>query len=163
MEADFGVKAQIADAIKVLLDPGVIANNPPMEGIPKMSVADLAARVRPENQQVVFLKDFYDKSARKLFKPITDLEGRKDMDFSVHQVSLFIYLIDILCFFIRQHPYPSKFFVLTENLAPRISQLFASREKYLKLGMSIHLKISNSLLISYSCAQILSKCNWTAG
>ena len=163
VEADFGVKAQIADAIKVLLDPGVIANNPPMEGIPKMSVADLAARVRPENQQVVFLKDFYDKSARKLFKPITDLEGRKDMDFSVHQVSLFIYLIDILCFFIRQHPYPSKFFVLTENLAPRISQLFASREKYLKLGMSIHLKISNSLLISYSCAQILSKCNWTAG
>ncbi|KIN07750.1 hypothetical protein OIDMADRAFT_99796 [Oidiodendron maius Zn] len=134
VEADFGVKAQIADAIKVLLDPGVIANNPPMEGIPKMSVADLAARVRPENQQVVFLKDFYDKSARKLFKPITDLEGRKDMDFSVHQVSLFIYLIDILCFFIRQHPYPSKFFVLTENLAPRISQLFASREKYLKLA-----------------------------
>jgi protein phosphatase-4 regulatory subunit 3 len=134
VEADFGVKAQIADAIKVLLDPGV--SNPPVESMPKMTVAELAVRMRPDSQQVAFLREFYDKSAKKLFKPLIDLEGRKDMDFTVHQVSLFIYLIDILCFFVRQHPYPSKYFVLSENLAPRIAQLLSSREKYLKLSMS---------------------------
>lgn len=133
VEADFGVKAQIADAIKVLLDPGV--SNPPVESMPKMTVAELAVRMRPDSQQVAFLREFYDKSAKKLFKPLIDLEGRTDMDFTVHQVSLFIYLIDILCFFVRQHPYPSKYFVLSENLGPRIAQLLSSREKYLKLSM----------------------------
>ena len=132
VEADFGVKAQIADAIKVLLDPGM--SNAPLEGLNKITVAELAARIRPDSQQVAFLKEFYDKSAKKLFKPLIDLKGREDMNFTVHQVSLFIYLIDILCFFVRQHPYPSKYFVLSENLAPRIAQLFSSPEKYLKLS-----------------------------
>jgi protein phosphatase-4 regulatory subunit 3 len=145
VEADFGVKAQIADAIKVLLDPGVNAN-PPLEGLSKITVAELAARIRPDSQQVAFLKEFYDKSAKKLFQPIIDLEDREDMDFSVHQVSLFIYLIDILCFFVRQHPYPSKYFVLSENLAPRIAQLFSSREKYLKLSMCFHSPVDKTLL-----------------
>jgi protein phosphatase-4 regulatory subunit 3 len=99
VEADLGVKAQIADAIKVLLDSG--GHVGPLDG---------------------------------LTKPLVDLKGRQDMDFSVHQVSLFIYLIEILCFFIRQHGHRSKYFVLSEGLALRISQLLSSREKYLKLS-----------------------------
>jgi protein phosphatase-4 regulatory subunit 3 len=117
-----------------------------LEGLSKITVAELAARIRPDSQQVAFLKEFYDKSAKKLFQPIIDLEDREDMDFSVHQVSLFIYLIDILCFFVRQHPYPSKYFVLSENLAPRIAQLFSSREKYLKLSMCFHSPVDKTLL-----------------
>jgi len=56
------------------------------------------------------------------------------MDFSVHQVSLFIYLIEILCFFVRQHTHHSKYFVLSEKLGQRIAQLLSSPEKYLKLS-----------------------------
>ncbi|KAF8862581.1 DUF625-domain-containing protein [Acephala macrosclerotiorum] len=132
VEADLGVKAQIADAIKVLLDPG--PQNQPMEGMGKAN-GDFA-RMRPlaDPQQAEFVKDFYDDSAKKLFKPLVDLKDREDMtNFSVHQVSLFIYLIEILCFFVRQHTHHSKFFVLSEKLGQRIAQLLSSPEKYLKL------------------------------
>ncbi|KAM3084205.1 Platinum sensitivity protein [Clarireedia jacksonii] len=102
VEADLGVKAQIADAIKVLLDSG--GHVGPLEALSKAN-GDFGARVRPQTdpQHELFLNNFYEKSAKKLFKPLVDLKGREDMDFSVHQVSLFIYLIEILCFFIRQH------------------------------------------------------------
>jgi protein phosphatase-4 regulatory subunit 3 len=135
VEADLGVKAQIADAIKVLLDPG--SNNPPLEGLPKTG-SEFVVRMRPmaDPQQESFVKDFYDDSAKKLFKPLVDLKGRENLDFSVHQVSLFIYLIEILCFFVRQHTHRSKYFVLSENLGQRIAQLLSSREKYLKLSKS---------------------------
>ncbi|KAE8442093.1 hypothetical protein EG329_003851 [Mollisiaceae sp. DMI_Dod_QoI] len=131
VEADLGVKAQIADAIKVLLDPG--SQNQQLEGMGK-ATGDFA-RMRPlaDPQQAEFVKDFYDDSAKKLFKPLVDLKDRDNMDFSVHQVSLFIYLIEILCFFVRQHTHHSKFFVLSEKLGQRIAQLLSSPEKYLKL------------------------------
>ncbi|KAI9645366.1 Platinum sensitivity protein [Ciborinia camelliae] len=132
VEADLGVKAQIADAIKVLLDPG--SHPGPMEGISKAN-GEFGARLRSQAdpQHELFLNHFYDVSAKKLFKPLVDLKGREDMNFTVHQVSLFIYLIEILCFFIRQHTNRSKYFVLTAGLAQRISQLLGSPEKYLKL------------------------------
>ncbi|KAH6671872.1 component of IIS longevity pathway SMK-1-domain-containing protein [Halenospora varia] len=128
VEADLGVKAQIADAIKVLLDPGP-------QGGPGDKASDQFGRLRPaaDPQQLEFVKDFYDDSAKKLFKPLVDLKDREDMNFSVHQVSLFIYLIEILCFFVRQHTHHSKYFVLSEKLGQRIAQLLKSPEKYLKL------------------------------
>ncbi|KAF4629837.1 hypothetical protein G7Y89_g8304 [Cudoniella acicularis] len=130
VEADLGVKAQIADAIKVLLDPG--SQNGPLESQAK--AGEFGGRMRqPDPQQAEFVKDFYDDSAKKLFKPLVDLKDRDNMDFSVHEVSLFIYLIEILCFFVRQHTHHSKYFVLSEKLGHRIAQLLSSPEKYLKL------------------------------
>ncbi|KAF7856290.1 hypothetical protein EAF04_009818 [Stromatinia cepivora] len=132
VEADLGVKAQIADAIKVLLDPG--NHIAPVE-TPAKANGEVAPRPRPQvdPQHELFLNHFYEESAKRLFKPLVDLKGREDMNFTVHQVSLFIYLIEILCFFIRQHMHRSKYFVLSEGLAQRISQLLGSPEKYLKL------------------------------
>lgn len=132
VEADLGVKAQIADAIKVLLDPG--QQNTTLDQLAK-SGGEFTARMRPQidPQQDEFVKDFYDDSAKKLFKPLVDLKDREDKNFSVHQVSLFIYLIEILCFFVRQHTHRSKYFVLSEQLGQRIAQLLSSPEKYLKL------------------------------
>lgn len=135
VEVDLGIKAQVADAIKVLLDPGTSQTSPPDSK--KNGERELGQRVRPpqpDPQQAEFVKTFYNESARKLFKPLIDLEDRDKMDFSVHQVSLFIYLIEILTFFVRQHTHHSKYFVLSEKLAHRISQLLSSSEKYLKLS-----------------------------
>jgi protein phosphatase-4 regulatory subunit 3 len=135
VEADLGVKAQIADAIKVLLDPA--QHNSPVDNHTKAG-GDFIGRARPhiDPQQDEFVKDFYDDSAKRLFKPLVDLKDREDMNFSVHQVSLFIYLIEILCFFVRQHTHRSKYFVLSEKLGQRIAQLLKSPEKYLKLSKS---------------------------
>jgi protein phosphatase-4 regulatory subunit 3 len=132
VEADLGVKAQIADAIKVLLDPG--QQNQPAEAMGKSNGEFGRSRPLPDPQQAEFVKDFYDDSAKKLFKPLVDLKDRDNMNFSTHQVSLFIYLIEILCFFVRQHTHHSKFFVLSEKLGQRIAQLLTSPEKYLKLS-----------------------------
>jgi protein phosphatase-4 regulatory subunit 3 len=134
VEADLGVKAQIADAIKVLLDPG--QQNASMDQLAKSGGEFVRMRPQVDPQQDEFVKDFYDDSAKKLFKPLVDLKDRDDMNFSVHQVSLFIYLIEILCFFVRQHTHRSKYFVLSEKLGQRIAQLLSSPEKYLKLSKS---------------------------
>lgn len=132
IEVDLGVKAQIADAIKVLLDPG--SQPGPLDGMSKAN--DFATRIRPsiDPQQEAFLVNFYEQSAKRLFKPLVDLQDRKAMDFAVQEVSLFVHLIEILCFFIRQHQHRSKYFVLAENLGQRIAQLLKSPEKHLKLS-----------------------------
>lgn len=76
-EQDLGVKAQIADAIRVLLDP---STGPQTEGIGKAS-SDITSRLHVRNHSAdreteKFLKTFYDESAKKLFLPLTELNQR---------------------------------------------------------------------------------------
>ncbi|KAI9804447.1 MAG: hypothetical protein M1825_001346 [Sarcosagium campestre] len=121
VEVDLGVKAQIADAIKVLLDPQSSAPAP--EG---GSGGGSGGGGSGSN--------FYDESAKKLFRPLKQLQQRQTMKgFSIQEVSLFSHLVEILCFFIRQHLFRSKFFIVAEGLASRVAQLLACPEKHLKL------------------------------
>ncbi|KAF2804018.1 DUF625-domain-containing protein [Mytilinidion resinicola] len=136
VEVDLGVKAQMADAIKILLDPN--ANSASLEAIGRTN-SDFLAKVRgslaPQAPQTEgFIQSFYDESAKKLFQPLKNLEGRKSMDdLTIQEVSLYSHLVEILCFFIRQHAYRSKYFLLTEGLASRVGQLMSCPEKHLKL------------------------------
>lgn len=88
VEVDLGVKAQIADVIKVLLDPNSNSNpnaNPNAAGdngnggVGRQD-ADYMAKVRnsltPAPQTEGFIQNFYDKSAKKLFEPFKELESR---------------------------------------------------------------------------------------
>jgi protein phosphatase-4 regulatory subunit 3 len=135
IEVDLGVKSQISDALKVLLDQG-----PPVQPeVFAKANGEYAARAQARlptagPQQERFLELFYEHSAAKLFQPLIDLKGRTDMTFTVQQASMFTYLIEILCFFIRQHQHRSKYFVLTNDIVERIGQLLACPEKFLKLG-----------------------------
>jgi len=149
VESDLGVKAQIADAIKVLLDPG--SNNVPNDMSRGGDNGVIGARMRPQAdpQQEEIVKEFYEDSAKRLFKPLVDLKDRENMDFTVHEVSLFIYLIEILCFFVRQHTHRSKYFVLTEKLGQRIVQLLSSPEKYLKLSKYYPFRTPDQLLTPF--------------
>lgn len=153
VEVDLGVKAQIADAIKVLLDPG--SQSAPLDGLAKAS-SEFASRMRPQPdpQQEIFLVNFYEESAKRLFKPLMDLKGRDKMDFTVQEVSLFVHLIEILCFFIRQHQHRSKYFVLTENLSQRIAQLLSCPEKHLKLSKVKHMYKESPANLFNSCAEV---------
>ncbi|UNI13452.1 Platinum sensitivity protein [Purpureocillium takamizusanense] len=134
VEVDLGVKSQISEALKVLLDQGMPPQGP--EQFAKVN-GEYVGRARPQAtldpQQEHFLTRFYERSALKLFKPLLDLQERSDMNFSVQQASMFTYLVEILCFFVRQHHRFSKHFVLNNNLAERICQLLQSPEKYLRL------------------------------
>lgn len=50
------------------------------------------------------------------------------------EISLYSHLVETLCFFVRQHHYRSKYFLLSENLPERVAQLLGSSEKHLKLS-----------------------------
>ncbi|KAF4450914.1 hypothetical protein F53441_6053, partial [Fusarium austroafricanum] len=135
VEVDLGVKSQISEALKVLLDPGP----PQMQNAENFAKAngEFVGRQRPQGatdpQQDVFLHRFYERSAPRLFKPLIELEKRTDMNFSVQQASMFTYLIEILTFFVRQHNLRCKFYVMSNDIAKRIAQLLACPEKFLRL------------------------------
>ncbi|KAI0114059.1 component of IIS longevity pathway SMK-1-domain-containing protein [Nemania sp. FL0031] len=133
VETDLGVKSQISDTLKVLLDQG-----PPIqaEAFAKAN-GEYAARARlaqaPDPQQDHFVGLFYEKSAVKLFQPLIALQERTSMKFTNVEASAFSYLVEILCFFVRQHQHRCKFFVMHNHIVPRITQLLQSPEKFLKL------------------------------
>ncbi|KAG5927673.1 hypothetical protein E4U42_001955 [Claviceps africana] len=134
VEVDLGVKSQISDALKVLVDQGI---PPPCPDFNRMNGEFPPGRVRPQPlgdpQQEVFLARLYQKSAPKLFRPLFHLENQTKLGFSVHQASILTYLVEILTFFIRQHHRYSRHFVMDHNLVERVSQLLKSSEKYLQL------------------------------
>lgn len=92
VEVDLGVKAQMADAIKVLLDPN--ANSASIEAMGRTN-SDLLAKFRggvPSIPQTdPFIQNFYDESAKKLFQPLKDLEGQKSSKQHLHITVILIY------------------------------------------------------------------------
>ncbi|KAI2635518.1 DUF625-domain-containing protein [Xylaria nigripes] len=133
VETDLGVKSQISDTLKVLLDQATPAQ---AEAFAKAN-GEYAARARLvhglDPQQDQFLTLFYENAAVKLFKPLIDLQDRPTMEFSNVEASAFGYLVDLLCFFVRQHQHRSKYFVLANNIVLRVVQLLQSPAKYLHL------------------------------
>lgn len=77
IEVDLGVKAQMADAIKVLLDPN--ASSASMEMLGRTN-GDFMAKMRGNPnvgaQMEGFVENFYEDAAKRLFKPLKDLEHR---------------------------------------------------------------------------------------
>ena len=147
VEVDLGVKSQMADAIKILLDPST--NQAGMEMMNRAGAAanaDMMAKQRAggpvaqaqQNSQAShtnqFIDSFYDSSAKRLFAPLKELEHRLSMaNLSVQELSLFTHLVEVLCFFVRQHSFKSKLFILSENLHGRVAQLLGCPQKYMKL------------------------------
>ncbi|KAK2591099.1 Platinum sensitivity protein [Conoideocrella luteorostrata] len=136
VEVDLGVKSQISEALKVLLDQGI-----PLQGGPeyaRMNGGDYPGRPRPlpaaaDPQQELFLTRFYERSALKLFQPLLELDDCIALDLEVQRASMFTYLVEILSFFIRQHHRFSRYFVMSNNVIQRVSHLLKSPEKYLRL------------------------------
>ena len=146
VEVDLGVKSQMADAIKILLDP---SSNNGMDMMTRQAQSEMMAKRGgaggPNGQQGLaapqteaFIQSFYYDSAKRLFQPLKDLEFRQDLgSLSMQEASLFEHLVGILCFFIRQHAFRSKFFILSEGLHGRIAQLMSCPQKHLKLSKSL--------------------------
>ncbi|EME85172.1 uncharacterized protein MYCFIDRAFT_153248 [Pseudocercospora fijiensis CIRAD86] len=144
VEVDLGVKSQMADAIKILLEPASV--NAGMEIMNRQGNAEMLAKrgiggdaghpghrgFPPHTSQ--FIQNFYEDGARRLFQPLKDLEGRQSMTgLSVQETSLYTHLVEVLSFFVRQHAYQSKLFILSENLHSRVAQLLMCPQKYMKL------------------------------
>ncbi|EGR50000.1 uncharacterized protein TRIREDRAFT_76845 [Trichoderma reesei QM6a] len=155
VEVDLGVKTQISDALRVILDqggsPAAAANEPAANNNNsggngnangsgngnKQQGGELAARARMQMvvdpQHEHFLTRFYESSAMKLFRPLIELDSRSHLDFTVQEAAMFACLVEVLGFFIRQHHRFSRYFFIVHNLAARIVQLLKCRDKYLQL------------------------------
>jgi protein phosphatase-4 regulatory subunit 3 len=139
VEADLGVKSQMADAIKILLDPSTTQAQMDMmnraqngEFVQKQRGSGPHMTIAPQTD--AFISNFYEDSAKRLFQPLKDLEHRPSMSgLTVHETSLYTHLVEVLCFFVRQHTYKSKLFILAENLHARVAQLLACPQRYMKL------------------------------
>ncbi|EXJ89037.1 hypothetical protein A1O3_02101 [Capronia epimyces CBS 606.96] len=158
-ETDLGVKNQLADAIKILLDPlppssDPMGNRQNSEFMTKLSRPPHMTQAQQQNEQ--FAQDNFDRSCRKLFAPLKELESRDSMqNFSYQEVSLFSYLVEILTFFIRQHSIRSRPFILSENLAPRVAQLLLVSQKPLKLTALKFFRTAITLQDQFYAAQVI--------
>jgi protein phosphatase 4 regulatory subunit 3 len=157
-ETDLGVKNQLADAIKILLDPqppstDPMANRQNSEFMTKLSRPQMTPTQQANEQ---FAQDNFDRSCKKLFHPLTGLETRDTLEnFSYQEVSLFSYLVEILTFFVRQHSIRSRPFVLSESLAPRVAKLLQVPQKPLKLSALKFFRTAISLQDPFYAAQII--------
>jgi len=159
-ETDLGVKNQLADAIKILLDPqsplnDSMGNRPGSEYMSKVSGRpQQMTPTQAANDQ--FAQDNFDRSCKKLFQPFKGLEQREKMsDLTYQEVSLYSYLVEILTFFVRQHPVRSRPFVSTETLAPRVAQLLKAPQKPLKLTAMKFFRTCISLQDQFYANQIM--------
>jgi protein phosphatase-4 regulatory subunit 3 len=129
-EPDLGVKQQMADAIKILLDPVVNTQS-----------LDHMARTNPEimsrnpNMMVnEYVQMFYDESCKKMFAPLRDVKTRASMNnLTSTESALLAHLAESLCYFLRQHSYRTKTFLQVNELNASVAYLFKSPEKFLKL------------------------------
>lgn len=77
-ETDLGVKNQLADAVKVLLDPHVALQDAMVRAGP-----DHFAKVRTNNiLSEAFVQHHFEESSKRLFMPLTRLENRPTRKFS---------------------------------------------------------------------------------
>ncbi len=78
VEVDLGVKAQAADAIKVLLEPQIPQPPPEVAGKANGEFVSKLRSIPVVNPATdKFIEKFYEGSANRLFQPLKDLEGRQ--------------------------------------------------------------------------------------
>jgi protein phosphatase 4 regulatory subunit 3 len=136
-ETDLGVKNQLADAIKILLDPQAPGQETPGNRAGGEFMAKISRQPQISPSQAAseqFAQDHFDGSCKRLFRPLRDLRERETMqDFTYQEVSLHTHLVEILTYFVRSHSIRSRHFVLSEKLSARVAQLLRVSQKPLKL------------------------------
>ncbi|ORY83878.1 component of IIS longevity pathway SMK-1-domain-containing protein [Protomyces lactucae-debilis] len=137
-EQDLGIKAQMMEAVRLLTDPSA---GPPTDAAGQPHKPDMVLRRREDPETEKFLEVFYERHVQQLMSPLLEAGfGQVDtLPFETSQ--LYIHLCDLLCFFIRAHTFHSKFWILSTNISCSISQIFATREKHLKLAALRYFRI----------------------
>ncbi|QSL65823.1 hypothetical protein MERGE_000101 [Pneumocystis wakefieldiae] len=122
---DLGVKAQVSEAIRILMDP-VSASNTFLK-------LNESTQKPNDSDTDKFLQLFYDKSVKFLFEPISNLDSSVK-EFSLISSALLVHLCELLCFFVKMHSFRSKFFILSSNISCKMAFLFTFPQKYIRLG-----------------------------
>lgn len=116
----------------------------------------------PETDE--FLSLFYDKYTKTLFKCIEDLEikpiGLKGpielLEMTSDQAQLYLYVCEFLMFAVRNHGFRSKYVLLSSDFFLKITQLYRSKYKHVKLGTKKTINNDNRFLLTFFFKKILT-------
>lgn len=133
VEVDLGIRSQILDALRVILDPSPIPILVESSGDGPDKTPQLTRRLHADPHQELFFSHFYEHSALRLYKPLLDLEGQQRIHIKLSSETIFNYLNDFTAYFVRAHHHRYKFFVLQHNIAYRFVQLLHCSVKHLQL------------------------------
>lgn len=56
------------------------------------------------------------------------------LELDLVQIALYTHLCDLLCFFVNQHSFRSKFFILSSSVTAKVAALLQARPKHIRLG-----------------------------
>ncbi|CAK7263116.1 Platinum sensitivity protein [Sporothrix epigloea] len=133
VEVDLGIRSQILDALRVILDPSPIPIVVESSGDGPDKTTQMTRPLHVNPYQELFFSHFYEHSALRLYKPLLDLEGQQQIHIKLSSETIFNYLNDFTAYFVRAHHHRYKFFVLQHNIAYRFVQLLHCNVKHLQL------------------------------
>ncbi|CAO1623398.1 unnamed protein product [Sympodiomycopsis kandeliae] len=132
---DLGLKAQMADALRILFD------NSGETVPPNASLAAAAAAARTKAEPDKFLNWFYEAEVDYLFSPLKRLQRVGELESSAlldlsprHHSALLGHLCDLLCYTIAQHTFRSQYYVITSEIGTHVGSLLHAKEKHMRLA-----------------------------
>ncbi|TIB38060.1 hypothetical protein E3P86_01869 [Wallemia ichthyophaga] len=152
---DLGYRNQIAEAIRLLLEPPLSASE----------AAWTVAKPKADPTSDEFLSYFYDTCINGLFKPLLDIpdislhEAPPQLDFD--KATLALALCDLLSFFVLNHHFRAQYFILQTPISAKIVQLLRVKQKYLRLAALRYLRacvsLNNEFIVRYIDKQDIFK------
>ncbi|GHJ88221.1 hypothetical protein NliqN6_4623 [Naganishia liquefaciens] len=118
---DLGLKSQMADAIRTLVDIGG-------EG---SEIPNILRTQRDQATGDAFLGYFYEACIIDMYKPIVELPDFKAYK-GKSQPQRDSYLSELLAFFVAQHGHRAQFFILSNPVSMRIASLLYMKQKPLR-------------------------------
>lgn len=135
-EPDLGVKSQVTDAIRYVVDPSLNQDKDADERFLELFYAqNVATLMQPLEESATIMAMRSSAGANAAAVARTGAPGREGL--SVERSALLCHLLDLLCFFLRAHTFRCKFFVLSQNVSLHVGRLLSStavREKHLRLA-----------------------------
>ncbi|KAE8224253.1 hypothetical protein CF319_g2831 [Tilletia indica] len=143
-EEDLGLKTQMAEAVRVLLET---ASDGPSAALAAATAAHNAANGMGGGRGLIasdpdkFLSWLYDTEIDHLFSPLKELPdfrflrgGRQLHLVQRSRSALFGHLCDLLSFTMVHHTFRSKYFLHNSQISRRVASLLSAREKHIRLS-----------------------------
>ncbi|CAD6928722.1 unnamed protein product [Tilletia controversa] len=144
-EEDLGLKTQMAEAVRVLLETN---SDGPSAALAAAAAAQNAAnglggggRGPNASDPDKFLSWLYDTEIDHLFSPLKELpdfrflRGGRQLDLVQRsQSALFGHLCDLLSFTMVNHSFRSQYFLISSQISRRVASLLGAREKHIRLS-----------------------------
>eukprot|EP00842_Homolaphlyctis_polyrhiza_P006972 jgi/Hompol1/864/HPOL_002583-RA len=132
-EQDLGLRSQLAECLRILVDTSGID-----------SAEDIVPHVDHKSDAESFLMLFYERGhCEQLFEPMVQLQfvplvdapdGYQVLKLDQRMVSVYSHLCDLLCFIIEQHAMYSKNYLLRNTALKNATLLLKAKEAHLRLS-----------------------------